>query len=172
MEEVPIFNKSLEAEEAESAVNKKRDRIKYPKCMVHKKDIVLHCETDDIGLCTKCVPAHCSHPMFEIKDKCAELMKPWTDLKSHLSKLRNKLEPNIAKISEKDLASLDSNIAKFHVKFNELLEHKRNCNFKDLQNIKDASYLRYEEKTVNFAKRLNDSIEPPEEKKSLLSKRS
>ncbi|TNV74748.1 hypothetical protein FGO68_gene9379 [Halteria grandinella] len=150
----------------------KKDRSNAPKCLVHKREKVqLHCTTEDMGICIKCVASHKGHEMFEIKDRCANLMKPWTDLKAHVTKLRNKMEAVIGKIPEKEMGQLDSNIAKLNNKFQELLEFKKNCNFKSLQNNLDSYFGRFQDKTLNLAKKLSkQAFEDLEEKKSLLSK--
>jgi hypothetical protein len=94
---------------------KERPNNSELKCKSHPKEKVqFRCDTDKIKICAICVPEHSGHVLISLKDGCMKLLKPWSDMRTKFTTIKQKLD-NCVSLPEKERNKLQS-------RYNSLLE--------------------------------------------------
>jgi hypothetical protein len=99
--------------------------------------------------------------LLNLKERCAQLMKPWADLKNQATRLKNKIEATIQVPTEKKQVYADR-FDKLGLKYTELAKYKDEYDIEGLEN-NQIPLARYSDKIKEYGKELLNRYAPKEE---------
>ena len=111
------------------------------------------CKDDQKKICGICVPLHSGHETLNIKDCCSKLAKPWIDMKSFITRQRQRIDqdPEIrARIPTSKYEVLEERCEKFfNLKYKEIMQYKESLDFEALE-LQEMQFVRYKEKLKDY----------------------